>query len=101
MPNRRVFLAVFTSAAALALFAFIQVSNSTTAAVVPSLRRLEADAEQNDPFAGAAFVAPVTKEVCAEGTKRTYVAWKKVCACFIYGETPSLISVNCSKWTLI
>jgi len=82
MPDRQFLLAVFTVAAALALLAFIEVSNPTAAAVVAPLRRLEADA---DPFAGAAFVAPVTKEVCAEGTKRTYVAWKKVSVWVIHG----------------
>jgi ABC-type phosphate transport system substrate-binding protein len=82
MPPRQLFLAAFTVAAALAVVAFINASRpgATTAAAVLRRRRLEAETEADPPdtFAGAAFVAPVTKEICAEGTKRTYVAWKKV-----------------------
>jgi hypothetical protein len=82
MPSRQLSLAAFTIAAALAVVAFIIASRpgAITAAAVLRRRRLEAETEADppDPFAGAAFVPPVTKEICAEGTKRTYVAWKKV-----------------------
>ena len=52
----------------------------TPAAALRSRNRRRLEAEPPDPFASAAFVAPATKETCAEGTKRTYVAWKKVSA---------------------